>query len=105
MAPRPEVTTDSPPTLGMSLSLVCIFLISSHCVVVTSSNSHSPSSLDDKTEGKDSAILPAYSTVDLVNEDPAEEDPWDLPELKDTGVKWSGEAPGHCQHAVWMPLR
>uniref|UniRef100_A0A3Q1JWD6 Sodium-dependent phosphate transport protein 2B n=1 Tax=Anabas testudineus TaxID=64144 RepID=A0A3Q1JWD6_ANATE len=52
MAPRPEVTTDSPPTL-------------------------------------DSAILPAYSTVDLVNEDPAEEDPWDLPELKDTGVKWS----------------
>uniref|UniRef100_A0A667XWD7 Sodium-dependent phosphate transport protein 2B n=1 Tax=Myripristis murdjan TaxID=586833 RepID=A0A667XWD7_9TELE len=51
MAPRPEVGTDSSPTL-------------------------------------DAAILPAYSTVDLVDEDPAE-DPWDLPELRDTGVKWS----------------
>lgn len=33
------------------------------------------------------AMLPAYSTVDLVDEEP--EDPWDLPELKDTGVKWA----------------
>ncbi|XP_049911744.1 sodium-dependent phosphate transport protein 2B-like [Epinephelus moara] len=57
MTPRPQVGTDSPPAL------------------------------DDKTSGKDAAILPAYSTVDLVNED--QDDPWDLPELKDTGVKWS----------------
>uniref|UniRef100_A0A8D3E6Q1 Sodium-dependent phosphate transport protein 2B n=1 Tax=Scophthalmus maximus TaxID=52904 RepID=A0A8D3E6Q1_SCOMX len=34
-------------------------------------------------------IPPAYSTVDLVNEDPDAQDPWNLPELKDTGVKWS----------------
>ncbi|XP_022614807.1 sodium-dependent phosphate transport protein 2B-like [Seriola dumerili] len=42
--------------------------------------------LNDKAPARD--ILPSYSTVDLVNEDP-EENPWDLPELKDTGVKWS----------------
>ncbi|XP_039983717.1 solute carrier family 34 member 2b [Xiphias gladius] len=57
MAPRPEVGTDSSPTLN------------------------------DNTPAKD--ILPAYSTVDLVNEDPDAEDPWNLPELKDTGLKWS----------------
>lgn len=34
-------------------------------------------------------MLPSYSTVDLVNEEPEEDDPWDLPELIDTGVKWS----------------
>ncbi|KAK5870439.1 hypothetical protein PBY51_025072 [Eleginops maclovinus] len=38
--------------------------------------------------GKESSVLPSYSTVDLVSED-REEDPWDLPELKDTGVRWS----------------
>uniref|UniRef100_A0A8C4EKV4 Sodium-dependent phosphate transport protein 2B n=1 Tax=Dicentrarchus labrax TaxID=13489 RepID=A0A8C4EKV4_DICLA len=43
----------------------------------------------DNKPTKDAAILPAYSTVDLVNQEPDEEDPWDLPELKDTGVKWS----------------
>uniref|UniRef100_A0A8C4ENT8 Sodium-dependent phosphate transport protein 2B n=1 Tax=Dicentrarchus labrax TaxID=13489 RepID=A0A8C4ENT8_DICLA len=59
MAPRPEVGTDSSPAL------------------------------DDNKPTKDAAILPAYSTVDLVNQEPDEEDPWDLPELKDTGVKWS----------------
>ncbi|KAM7012134.1 sodium-dependent phosphate transport protein 2B-like [Tautogolabrus adspersus] len=59
MAPRPEVGTDSSPRL------------------------------DDSTPSKDMAILPAYSTVDLVNEDKDQDDPWDLPELKDTGVKWS----------------
>ncbi|KAM9358012.1 solute carrier family 34 member 2b [Symphorus nematophorus] len=59
MAPRPEVGTDSSP------------------------------SLDDRNTVKDGAILPAYSTVDLVNKDPDDDNPWDLPELKDTGVKWS----------------
>ncbi|XP_074490619.1 solute carrier family 34 member 2b [Sebastes fasciatus] len=58
MAPRPQVGTDPSP------------------------------SLDDDGPAKDTAILPAYSTVDLVNEEP-DADPWDLPELKDTGVKWS----------------
>ncbi|KAM7410425.1 hypothetical protein PAMA_001728 [Pampus argenteus] len=61
MAPRPEVGTDSSPSL----------------------------SNDDNTPAKDSAILPAYSTVDLVKEAPDEDDPWNLPELIDTGVKWS----------------
>lgn len=33
--------------------------------------------------------------MDLVHQEPEDEnDPWDLPELKDTGVKWSGEAAG-----------
>ena len=32
---------------------------------------------------------PAHSTVALIEEE--QEDPWDLPELKDTGVPWSGE--------------
>uniref|UniRef100_UPI0037E81725 sodium-dependent phosphate transport protein 2B-like n=1 Tax=Semicossyphus pulcher TaxID=241346 RepID=UPI0037E81725 len=50
----------------------------------------SSSRLDDNTPpSKDTAILPAYSTVDLVNEDRDSDDPWDLPELTDTGVKWS----------------
>ncbi|CAB1332030.1 unnamed protein product [Coregonus sp. 'balchen'] len=41
--------------------------------------------LDDaNTAPKDSVILPAYSTVDKY-----EEDPWNLPELQDTGLKWS----------------
>lgn len=47
---------------------------------------------DDNPQTKDLAILPAYSTVDLVNEAPDENNPWDIPELKDTGIKWSGEA-------------
>uniref|UniRef100_A0A8C6WS54 Sodium-dependent phosphate transport protein 2B n=1 Tax=Neogobius melanostomus TaxID=47308 RepID=A0A8C6WS54_9GOBI len=37
----------------------------------------------------DVAMLPAYSTVDLVTEDKEEVDPWELPDLIDTGVKWS----------------
>ncbi|XP_067370408.1 solute carrier family 34 member 2b [Channa argus] len=59
MVPRPEVGTDSSPKL------------------------------DDSTPTKDTAIMPAYSTVDLVNQDLGEEDPWELPELTDTGIKWS----------------
>lgn len=42
---------------------------------------------------KDSVVLPAYSTVALVDNDPDACDPWDLPELKDMGPKWSGELP------------
>lgn len=48
-------------------------------------------------------MLPSYSTVDLVNESP-EDDPWDLPELKDTGVKWSGEAGFHSYGTVVRPM-
>lgn len=32
---------------------------------------------------------PAHSTVDLINGEKMEIDPWDLPELKDAGIPWS----------------
>ncbi|XP_051929826.1 solute carrier family 34 member 2b isoform X2 [Hippocampus zosterae] len=60
MGPRPQVGTESPRSLE-----------------------------DNEKNRKDGAMLASYSTVDLVKEDVAEEDPWDLPDLKDTGVKWS----------------
>nr|XP_023693442.1 sodium-dependent phosphate transport protein 2B [Paramormyrops kingsleyae]XP_023693443.1 sodium-dependent phosphate transport protein 2B [Paramormyrops kingsleyae]XP_023693444.1 sodium-dependent phosphate transport protein 2B [Paramormyrops kingsleyae] len=41
------------------------------------------------TPEKGSVILPATSTLALMEEDQQEADPWDLPELQDTGVKWS----------------
>ncbi|KAM8746189.1 solute carrier family 34 member 2b [Acanthopagrus schlegelii] len=63
MAPRPEVGSDSSPAL------------------------------DGKNMNKDPEMPPSYSTMDLVNEQSEEKeqenDPWDLPELADTGVKWS----------------
>lgn len=34
-------------------------------------------------------IQPAFSTIALIDETRQEEDPWALPELQDTGVKWS----------------
>lgn len=37
---------------------------------------------------------PAHSTLALVEEDSGEGDPWDMPELKDTGVSWSGKGSG-----------
>ncbi|XP_019936286.2 solute carrier family 34 member 2b [Paralichthys olivaceus] len=49
-------------------------------------NSSQKTASDDGSPVKD--ILPAYSTVDLVKDDP-DEDPWNIPELEDTGVKWS----------------
>lgn len=36
-------------------------------------------------------LLPSYSTATLIEEPAQVEDPWDLPELQDTGVKWSGK--------------
>ncbi|XP_023859371.1 sodium-dependent phosphate transport protein 2B [Salvelinus sp. IW2-2015] len=46
--------------------------------------------LDDAGKApKDSVVLSAYSTMDLVDKDPDEDDPWNLPELQDTGLKWS----------------
>ena len=35
-------------------------------------------------------LLPSYSTVALIDEPAEVADPWDLPELRDTGIKWSG---------------
>lgn len=40
--------------------------------------------------GNKGEIQPAFSTVALIDETRQEEDPWALPELQDTGVKWSG---------------
>uniref|UniRef100_A0A669BFD4 Sodium-dependent phosphate transport protein 2B n=1 Tax=Oreochromis niloticus TaxID=8128 RepID=A0A669BFD4_ORENI len=48
------------------------------------------SSIDEKSLSKEERLPPAYSTLVLVKEnEEASEDPWDLPELTDTGVKWS----------------
>ncbi|XP_057698231.1 sodium-dependent phosphate transport protein 2B-like [Corythoichthys intestinalis] len=47
------------------------------------------SSPDFDNDNKKEGMLASYSTVDLVKDDPIEDDPWDLPELKDVGVKWS----------------
>ncbi|XP_055778910.1 sodium-dependent phosphate transport protein 2B-like [Salvelinus fontinalis] len=44
----------------------------------------SPTLDDADTAPKDSVVLPAYST-----EDKYEDDPWNLPELQDNGLKWS----------------
>ncbi|XP_070836820.1 solute carrier family 34 member 2a [Chaetodon trifascialis] len=38
---------------------------------------------------KEVKASPAHSTVALIEEEPEDTDPWDLPELKDTGVPWS----------------
>uniref|UniRef100_A0A6Q2WQN1 Sodium-dependent phosphate transport protein 2B n=1 Tax=Esox lucius TaxID=8010 RepID=A0A6Q2WQN1_ESOLU len=40
---------------------------------------------------EDAGVLPAYSTMDLVdkNKDPDGDDPWNLPDLQETGMKWS----------------
>ncbi|XP_070770670.1 solute carrier family 34 member 2a [Enoplosus armatus] len=40
-------------------------------------------------KSKEVKASPAHSTVALIEEEPKDEDPWDLPELKDTGVPWS----------------
>uniref|UniRef100_A0A3P9HEE4 Solute carrier family 34 member 2a n=1 Tax=Oryzias latipes TaxID=8090 RepID=A0A3P9HEE4_ORYLA len=40
-------------------------------------------------KSKDVTTTPAHSTLALVEEDSGEGDPWDMPELKDTGVSWS----------------
>ena len=37
-------------------------------------------------------LQPSYSTVALIEEPTGVEDPWDLPELRDTGIKWSGKS-------------
>lgn len=38
-------------------------------------------------------VSAAQSTVTLIEEKPDDTDPWDLPELRDAGVPWSGECP------------
>ncbi|KAI4901958.1 hypothetical protein NFI96_005368 [Prochilodus magdalenae] len=58
-------------------------------------------SLEQQTNGlevqkqRSVCMAPTVSTVALIQEEPEkEEDPWDLPELQDTGVKWAGKAAG-----------
>ncbi|TMS23939.1 Sodium-dependent phosphate transport protein 2B [Larimichthys crocea] len=40
-------------------------------------------------ESKEVKASLAHSTVTLIQDEPEEVDPWDMPELKDTGVPWS----------------
>uniref|UniRef100_A0A669B4W0 Sodium-dependent phosphate transport protein 2B n=1 Tax=Oreochromis niloticus TaxID=8128 RepID=A0A669B4W0_ORENI len=50
----------------------------------------SAAGVHEKSLSKEERLPPAYSTLVLVKEnEEASEDPWDLPELTDTGVKWS----------------
>uniref|UniRef100_A0A669E588 Sodium-dependent phosphate transport protein 2B n=1 Tax=Oreochromis niloticus TaxID=8128 RepID=A0A669E588_ORENI len=59
------------------------------------------SSIDEKSLSKEERLPPAYSTLVLVKEnEEASEDPWDLPELTDTGVKWSGKAARFCNCSI-----
>ena len=36
-------------------------------------------------------LVLSHSTAALIEEPTEVEDPWDLPELQDTGIKWSGK--------------
>ncbi|XP_051821865.1 sodium-dependent phosphate transport protein 2B-like [Antechinus flavipes] len=47
----------------------------------SSNNAHSPVS---KIE-----LLPSYSTIALIEEPAAKQDPWDMPNVEDTEIKWS----------------
>ncbi|KAF6737991.1 Sodium-dependent phosphate transport protein 2B [Oryzias melastigma] len=44
---------------------------------------------NDNHEEKSKEVTAAHSTLALVEDDSGELDPWDLPELKDTGIPWS----------------
>ena len=46
---------------------------------------------DTGTPGTKIELQPSHSAMALVEEPPKVEDPWDLPELKNTGIKWSGK--------------
>ncbi|KAJ8337662.1 hypothetical protein SKAU_G00366280 [Synaphobranchus kaupii] len=55
-----------------------------------SDSSSLETSKDNAGDGsKDGPVLPAYSTIALVEEEPEAVDPWSVPELQDTGVKWA----------------
>uniref|UniRef100_A0A3Q1EFB8 Solute carrier family 34 member 2a n=1 Tax=Acanthochromis polyacanthus TaxID=80966 RepID=A0A3Q1EFB8_9TELE len=43
----------------------------------------------DENHGNKIKASPAHSTVALIEDEPEDMDPWDMPELKDTGVPWS----------------
>lgn len=47
--------------------------------------------------GKEMDLLPAYSVMTLMTEpETEEEDPWSMPVLQDTGVRWSGKYFSQC---------
>ncbi|KAJ7986537.1 hypothetical protein DPEC_G00340890 [Dallia pectoralis] len=48
-----------------------------------------PESGEHRSPTLDNVGLPACSTMDLMDKDPDVDDPWNLPELQDTGPKWS----------------
>uniref|UniRef100_A0A3B5LPE6 Sodium-dependent phosphate transport protein 2B n=1 Tax=Xiphophorus couchianus TaxID=32473 RepID=A0A3B5LPE6_9TELE len=93
MAPRPQEGNDSSSTMSRLFFSFLFFwiLLKSFKLSLTPvfSNPSVCLSLGDRSKGKDKDIPPPYSTLDLENEEPPEDDPWDLPELKDTGIKWS----------------
>lgn len=57
---------------------------------MASQRKRSKEDLDDKCEEKSNVkASPSHSTMGLIEQEPDEIDPWDLPEMKDTGVPWS----------------
>lgn len=102
MAPRPEVEGDNSSSIGMSFS--CGYFWPPQTVIATLVSHNFPPAiplLDEKSLSKEEHLPPAYSTLVLVKEnEEAAEDPWDLPELKDTGVKWSGKAARFCDCSI-----
>lgn len=89
MAPRPEAESVSPATLSTFHlpRIIPASVLLLHSLTLP----HALTSLGEKGSIKE--VVPARSTMDLVDGD----DPWDLPDLKDTGIKWSGEtAPLVC---------
>ncbi|XP_062871109.1 solute carrier family 34 member 2b [Trichomycterus rosablanca] len=56
---------------------------------IGSESSAPPLDLDSSTQSKDAVVLPAYSTVALVDSEAELNDPWTLPELQNVGPKWS----------------
>lgn len=44
---------------------------------------------DAENGGQEFEKSAAHSTLDLIDDEPPKDDPWDIPELQDTGVPWS----------------
>uniref|UniRef100_A0A3B3VMY0 Sodium-dependent phosphate transport protein 2B n=1 Tax=Poecilia latipinna TaxID=48699 RepID=A0A3B3VMY0_9TELE len=89
MAPRPQEGNDSSSTMSRLFFFWIRLKSSKLSLTPVFSNPSACLSLGDKSKGKDKEMPPPYSSFDLENDEPPEEDPWDLPALKDTGIKWS----------------
>ncbi|XP_068925053.1 sodium-dependent phosphate transport protein 2B-like [Petaurus breviceps papuanus] len=82
MAPWPELgNSHSDPNKYIEETTAQQSTISGKDKGNPSNNAHSPVN---KIE-----LLPSYSTIALIEEPVVEQDPWDMPNIKDSGIKWS----------------